>query len=80
MARSSPARPPEKSKATEEEEHKPTDPDTGKSTLSHDTLGILPNPFEKQGVKLSASYIADVMATSSAGCTRAQSTKVELTE
>ena len=55
-----PEKQPEKSKAAQEkeEEHKPTDPDTGKSTLSHDTLGLLPNPFEDKGVKLSASYIA----------------------
>jgi porin len=60
---------PAKSKATEEkeEEHKPTDPDTGKSTLSHDTLGLLPNPFEDKGVKFSASYIADVLGNPTGG-------------
>jgi porin len=58
-----------KSKAAEEkeEEHKPTDPDTGKSTLSHDTLGLLPNPFEDKGVKFSASYIADVLGNPTGG-------------
>jgi hypothetical protein len=66
---SSSAPQPEKSKAVEEkeEEHKPADPDTGKSTLSNETLGLLPNPFEKQGVKVSASYIADVMGNFSGG-------------
>jgi porin len=60
---------PEKSKAAQEkeEEHKPTDPDTGKSTLSHETLGVLPNPFESKGVKFSASYIADVMGNFTGG-------------
>ena len=65
----SPAAAPAKSKAAEEkeEEHKPTDPDTGKSTLSHDTLGLLPNPFEDKGVKFSASYIADVLGNPTGG-------------
>src|SRR5690349_24450792 len=60
---------PAKSKAAEEkeEEHKPADPDTGKSTLSHDTLGLLPNPFEDKGVKFSASYIADVLGNPTGG-------------
>jgi porin len=60
---------PGKSKAAEEkeEEHKPADPDTGKSTLSHDTLGLLPNPFEDRGVKFSATYIADVLGNPTGG-------------
>jgi porin len=65
-----PAAPPaEKSKATEdkEEEHKPTDPDTGKSTLSNETLGVLPNPFERNGIKFSASYIADAIGNFTGG-------------
>ena len=28
-----------------EEENKPADPDTGKSTLSPETMGLLPNPL-----------------------------------
>src|ERR1700761_1160355 len=28
---------------------KPADPDTGESTVEETTLGLLPNPFEKQG-------------------------------
>src|SRR3979409_463085 len=44
-----------------EEEHKPPDPDTGKSTLSHETLGLVPNPLEASGLKFSASYVADVV-------------------
>src|SRR5205807_7546181 len=59
----------EKSKPAQEkeEEHKPTDPDTGKSTLSNETLGLLPNPFEKKGIKFSATYVADVMANPTGG-------------
>jgi porin len=50
-----------------EEDHKPTDPDTGASTLSHKTLGLLPNPFERCGVKFSATYISDAMANATGG-------------
>jgi porin len=28
---------------------KPADPDTGESTVEEETLGLLPNPFEKRG-------------------------------
>jgi hypothetical protein len=37
---------------------KPADPDTGESTVEEATLGLLPNPFEKQGVKFAVTYIA----------------------
>jgi porin len=50
-----------------EEDHKPVDPDTGESTLSHKTLGLLPNPFESRGVKSSATYISDAMANPTGG-------------
>ena len=30
---------------------KPADPDTGESTVEETTLGLLPNPLEKQGIK-----------------------------
>ena len=65
----SPAPQREKSKAREdkEEEHKPTDPDTGKSTLSNETLGLLPNPFESSGIKFSATYVADLMGNPTGG-------------
>jgi porin len=64
--------PAEKSKAADEkeEEHKPTDPDTGKSTLSHETLGLLPNPYERKGIKFSATYIADLMGNFTGGLHR----------
>src|SRR5690349_19108428 len=59
----------EKSKAREdkEEEHKPVDPDTGKSTLSNETLGLLPNPLVSRGIKFSATYVADVMGNPTGG-------------
>src|SRR5436305_249783 len=65
----SPAPKGEKSKAREdkEEEHKPTDPDTGKSTLSNETLGLLPNPFASRGIKFSATYVADLMGNPTGG-------------
>src|SRR4029077_19834472 len=50
-----------------EEDHRPVDPDTGKSTLSHKTLGLLPNPFEEYGVKFSATYISDAMGNWTGG-------------
>jgi hypothetical protein len=40
-----------------EEEHKPADPDTGKSTLSPETMGLLPNPLEPFGIKFSATIL-----------------------
>ncbi len=41
--------------------------DTGKRTLSHKTLGLLPNPFEAYGVEFSATYISDTMANATGG-------------
>ena len=41
------------------EEHKPADPDTGKSTLSPDTLGLIPQPLEPAGIRLTGTYVAD---------------------
>src|SRR6478672_8715921 len=42
-------------KKDKEQEHEPLDPDTGSSTLSHDTLGLLPNPWTDKGVKFALS-------------------------
>src|SRR5712671_5016246 len=53
-----------------EEEHEPADPDTGSSTLSDETLGILPNHFVKKGVKFSLSYIGETLANVSGGVRR----------
>jgi porin len=54
-----------------DEERKPADPDTGKSTLSDETLGLLPNPFEKDGVKLALTYIGETLGNVSGGARRA---------
>jgi porin len=39
------------------DDDKPADPDTGESTIEEKTLGLLPNPFQKYGVKFAATYI-----------------------
>src|SRR5437868_6622456 len=46
---------------------KPADPDTGESTVEESTLGVLPNPFEKQGVKFAVTYIGEVLGNPSGG-------------
>jgi porin len=46
---------------------KPADPDTGESTVEEKTLGLLPNPFEKQGVKLAITYIGEGLANPTGG-------------
>jgi porin len=53
--------------AQESNEDQPPDPDTGESTVAERTLGILPNPFEKQGVKFAATYIGEVLGNASGG-------------
>jgi len=40
---------------------KPADPDTGESTVQESTLGLLPNPLEKWGVKSAATYIGEIL-------------------
>jgi porin len=40
---------------------KPADPDTGESTVAEATLGLLPNPFERYGVKFAVTYIGEVL-------------------
>jgi porin len=49
---------------------KPTDPDTGESTVEERTLGLLPNPWEKKGVKFAVTYIGEVLGNSSGGLKR----------
>jgi porin len=46
---------------------KPADPDTGESTVEEATLGLVPNPFEKQGVKSAVTYIGEVLGNPSGG-------------
>jgi porin len=57
-------------KAEKKEEHEPADPDTGTSTLSPETLGLLPNPYERQGIKFTLSYVADALANVDGGLKR----------
>ena len=46
---------------------KPADPDTGESTVEERTLGLLPNPFERQGVKFAITYIGEVLGNPTRG-------------
>jgi porin len=46
---------------------KPADPDTGESTVRKTTLGLLPNPFEKQGIKFAVTYIGELLGNPSGG-------------
>jgi porin len=58
------------SKKEKQEEHEPVDPDTGTSTLSGETLGLLPNPFEAKGIKFTLTYVADALASLDGGLRR----------
>ena len=49
---------------------KPADPDTGESTVEEETLGLLPNPFEKKGVKFAVTYIGEVLGNPTGGAKR----------
>src|SRR5439155_9644854 len=49
------------------DDDKPADPDTGESTVEEKTLGILPNPLEKYGVKFAATYIGEMLGNVSGG-------------
>jgi porin len=46
---------------------KPADPDTGESTVEEETLDLLPNPFEKQGVKFAVTYIGEGLGNPTGG-------------
>lgn len=46
---------------------KPSDPDTGESTVEEKTLGVLPNPFEKNGVKFAVTYIGETLGNPTGG-------------
>src|ERR1700709_2965989 len=48
-------------------DEKPADPDTGESTVEESTLGLLPNPFEKYGIKFAATYIGETLGNASGG-------------
>jgi porin len=46
---------------------KPADPDTGESTVEETTLGLLPNPFEKEGIKFAITYIGELVGNPTGG-------------
>ncbi len=50
-----------------DDEDKPVDQDTGDSTLKERTLGALPNPLERWGIKFAATYITDALANTTGG-------------
>src|SRR3954469_25571158 len=49
------------------DEDNPADPDTGESTVEEKTLGLLPNPLQKYGVKFAATYIGEALGNASGG-------------
>ncbi|MBV9560107.1 MAG: carbohydrate porin [Bradyrhizobium sp.] len=49
------------------DDDKPADPDTGESTIEEKTLGLLPNPLQKYGIKFAATYIGEVLGNASGG-------------
>lgn len=49
---------------------KPADPDTGESTVEEETLGLLPNPFQKRGIKFAITYIGEGLGNASGGLRR----------
>jgi porin len=51
----------------ETNEDQPADPDTGESTVAERTLGLLPNPYERLGIKFAATYIGEVLGNATGG-------------
>jgi porin len=51
----------------ESNEDQPADPDTGESTVAERTLGLLPNPYERLGIKFAATYISELLGNASGG-------------
>jgi porin len=49
------------------DEDNPADPDTGESTVEEKTLGILPNRFQRYGIKFAANYIGETLGNISGG-------------
>src|SRR3954451_20494335 len=54
-------------RARETNEDQPADPDTGESTVAERTLGLLPNPYERLGIKFAATYISEVVGNPTGG-------------
>jgi porin len=52
------------------DDDKPADPDTGESTIEEKTLGLLPNPLQKYGIKFAATYIGEILGNVSGGLKR----------
>ena len=52
------------------DDDKPADPDTGESTIEEKTLGLLPNPLQKYGIKFAATYIGETLGNISGGIKR----------
>jgi porin len=53
--------------AQETNEDQPADPDTGESTVAERTLGLLPNPYERLGIKFAVTYIGEVLGNPTGG-------------
>src|ERR1043166_4648345 len=53
--------------AQETNEDQPADPDTGESTVAERTLGLLPNPYERLGIKFAATYIGEELGNATGG-------------
>lgn len=49
------------------DEDKPADPDTGESTVEEPTLGLLPQPFQRYGLKFAVTYIGEALGNPSGG-------------
>lgn len=49
------------------DDDKPADPDTGESTVQEKTLGVLPQPLQKYGVKFAATYIGEILGNGTGG-------------
>jgi len=49
---------------------KPADPDTGESNVEETSLGLLPQPFGRRGIKFSATYIGEELGNPSGSLKR----------
>ena len=49
------------------DEDEPSDSDTGESTVQESTVGLLPNPLQKYGIKFAATYIGETLGNVSGG-------------
>ena len=52
------------------DDDKPADPDTGESSVEEKTLGLLPQPLQKYGIKFAATYIGETLGNVSGGLKR----------